>query len=103
MSIKWDATDAEQAMILKIVDRAIENAIAGGMDLKKLPRKTGLTMDLEACHCNNVKLDLEAMLKAGAGDLGHDVFGIYRFLDRRTGKLTEGFSPRLAKREVHHG
>lgn len=54
------------------------------------------SMDITACHCNGCPLDLQKLLDAPDGDFGHDVFGIRRFIDRRTGQLTDCFLPRCA-------
>jgi len=55
-----------------------------------------MEMDLAACHANGNPLDFERMAKANDGNLGHDLFGIRRFLDRNTGKLTDCFVPRFS-------
>ena len=39
------------------------------------------------------------MLAADDFNFGHDVFGIYRHLDRTTGKLMNCFVPRFAQRQ----
>jgi hypothetical protein len=60
--------------------------------------RLGLTMDLTAAHARN-PLDLDAMLGAvGTYDFHHDITGIVRHLNRRTGKLEGFFSPRFTKR-----
>lgn len=53
-------------------------------------------MDLTACHCNGCELDLDRLLLAPDPDFGHDVCGIRRHIDRRTGKLGGCFLPRCA-------
>jgi len=54
-------------------------------------------MDLENVH-KTVGLDLEGLLAARDQDFLHDVAGITRHMDRTTGKLTDCFLPRYAKR-----
>lgn len=86
--IRWDVSKADFALINKIVDRAItENP-----DLTI--SKVDLHMDIEAVHLNGCPLKLEKLLNADLGNFGHDVFGIQRYIDRRTGKLTNHFLPR---------
>jgi len=89
---QFTASKFETKLIVKIAQRA------GGM-AKKLgfgyAYQTAL-MDIEACHCNGCPLDLQKLLDAPDSDFGHDVFGIRRFLDRRTGKLGSCFLPRTA-------
>ena len=53
-------------------------------------------MDLRVCIENNGPLRLQELLDADDGNFGHDVFGIRKYLDRETGKLTECFSPRFS-------
>lgn len=54
-------------------------------------------MDIEACHCNGCALDLAALLNAPRDtDVVHDVAGIQRFMNRETGLLEGGFTPRYA-------
>lgn len=64
---------------------------------------TGLVMDLEAASLV-VEIDWDGLLNASHGDLGHDVYGIYKHLNRETGELDDGFVPRhsITKEEVSH-
>lgn len=58
-----------------------------------------LLMDLAAVH-HTCPLDFGRMAGAiGTANLAHDVLGIARHLDRRTGKLGDCFVPRFAKLE----
>ena len=82
-------------LIHKIAKRAVCLAVELDID--------GITlmdtdMDVSACHANGNPLDLSALLAAKDGDFGHDVFGIRRFIDRKTGKLGGCFSPRYSRR-----
>lgn len=57
-----------------------------------------INMDIEAAH-RDVTLDLAALLAADDFNFNHDVFGIRKHMDRRTGKLVDCFVPRfIAKR-----
>jgi len=58
------------------------------------------SMDITACHANGCSLDLAGLLRARDPDFAHDVFGIRRHIDRKSGKLGGYFVPRYAKREV---
>jgi len=53
-------------------------------------------MDIDACHSNGCPLRLKELLEADDFNFAHDVFGIRRHIDRRTGKLTQCFLPRYA-------
>jgi hypothetical protein len=72
--------------MIEITRRAVEL-------LPKLETRDVL-MDLEACHCNGCALDLKGLLGANDQDFIHDVLGIRRHINRRTGKLEDAFSPR---------
>lgn len=90
MQLNWNATPAEHTTILAIARRAeqhFKNRSAGY-----------LSMDIEATHCNGCPLDLWGLLEAGVSDFLHDITGIVRHLDRRTGRLTNCFLPRYAAR-----
>ncbi len=88
MPLNWNATKDEHKLIRVIAERI--NA--------QYPRmlKMGMMMDIESVHCNGCKLRLPELSKANDGDLFHDVIGIYKHLNRRTGKLENCFSPRYS-------
>lgn len=88
--IRWDISKADLALIRQIVDRAVLENPDLTID------ETSLEMDLTACHLNGCPLRLEDLLLAPTGSFGHDVWGIRRFIDRETGKLTKCFLPRLS-------
>jgi hypothetical protein len=57
-------------------------------------------MDLTACHANGCPLKLEKMLSWERDfDLAHDVWGINRHIDRKTGEMPDCFLPRFAEIE----
>lgn len=70
-----------------------------------------LEMSISACHANGCPLDLEKLITAEDVTLGHDVGGIHRFIDKRTGKIDpRKFDPRCSRpavtrvaREYAHG
>lgn len=55
-------------------------------------------MDIAATHGNGRPLDLRRILEADDFTFFHDVFGIARHIDRNSGKLTDCFLPRFAKK-----
>lgn len=55
-------------------------------------------MDLSVVH-NNIGLRLEDLSDADDFNFIHDVGGIGTYLDRQTGKLTNHFVPRFARRQ----
>jgi len=78
----------ESLIIDKIVARAAKELEIGD--------RLSLNMDITACHANGNALDLNQLLESDKADFGHDVHGIQRYIDRRTGKLTDFFCPRCS-------
>lgn len=85
----------EHELINKIANRAVALAMEYGTTYEKMTA----TMDVTACHANGCELELQKLLDAPEFDFAHDVFGIRRHIDRRTGKLGDCFLPRSAKAE----
>jgi len=90
--MKFTATREELTKISEIADRAIAIADKFGLPTNKM----NLVMDLEVAHSNDTPLDLQALAAADDTNLAHDVFGIRSHLNRRTGKLEDGFAPRYS-------
>jgi hypothetical protein len=86
---KLGATDAR--LIQKIVQRA--EKLFAELQAPGHFNRMSATMDLICAHMVN-PLKLEELLAARDGDFAHDVFGIFRHIDRSTGELGDGFSPR---------
>lgn len=86
--IKFKCSKLEKEQIKKIVDRMC------GYDSSI--NSLHAEMDLTACHLNGCALDLPRLLKAPKAVLGHDFYGIRKYLDRSTGKLTGNFDPRCS-------
>lgn len=85
----------EADIISKIVDRGwrlpwLRASYESRMDMN---------MDVTAVHANGNPLRLEDLLAADDFNFEHDMSGICNCLDRETGKLTRGFSPRFSRRE----
>ncbi len=75
------------------VDQIIERYQAlTGVDRPSLD----IRMDLCATHWHT-PMDLRGLSEADDFTLLHDVSGIYRHLDRRTGRLRDHFLPRSAR------
>lgn len=79
-------------LIRKITKRAISIYAAQGVTLDRMSTE----MDLSACHANGNRLNLDKMLGFDDFNLMHDITGIYRNLDRDTGKLMNFFVPRAS-------
>lgn len=90
----FNVSRAEREIILKIADRAAPMF----RDAKVKQTKLDTIMDLSACVANGNPLRLEELLKADDFNFAHDVFGIYRHINRDTGKLENCFLPRFTAR-----
>ena len=90
--VRFNVSKEDAAIIEKIVDRAIKAARGAGWEYDALDAR----MDIAACHRNGTPLNLADLLAADDFNFSHDVFGIRRHIDRRTGKLLNHFWPRCA-------
>ena len=96
MTISFKIDRSAAATVRKIIDRAAE--MSERVTGKKLndDELRAWTMDVLACHANGCPLDFERLLAADDFNFGHDLFGIWRHMDRTTGNLTNCFVPRFA-------
>jgi len=92
-NLKMQVSAEDSVLIDRIVSYAKDMAKDYGLNFKPLD----CMMDLTICHANGCPLDLERMAKASDPDLVHDVWGIAKWLDRKTGRLTGVFWPRFAR------
>lgn len=90
-NISFTITNQDEELIDSIVDRAMPLLTPTGAD------RMDIVMDITATHANGCELDLEKMLAADDFNFAHDIVGIYRHIDRSTGKLGNHFLPRFAK------
>lgn len=91
----------DMATIHKIVDRFVDLCKAHGLAMVQdhgtvVASSMVLGLDLCLAHCR-APLHLQRLLMASDDDLTHDVAGIARNVDRLTGHLREGFTPRHQK------
>lgn len=91
--IKFNSTKKDAVVITAIAKRASNTAAANGWHYPIQDAE----MDITACHCNGNPLRLDDLLVADEFNFAHDVFGIQRNLDRKTGELKNLFSPRYNK------
>ncbi len=89
-TVSFDATPDERQLVRRIIERAEQEELFGGYD------RECLEMDLIATHANGCPIDFNKLLDAGRFDFTHDIAGIVRHLDRRSGELTRFFRPRCA-------
>lgn len=91
-TVAFTATRAENETIRHIVNRAIAMAARRHIDIDSRDAQ----MDICAVHSNGCPLRLNELLEADDFNFSHDVFGIFHYIDRRTGKLAHCFVPRFA-------
>jgi hypothetical protein len=92
MILNWEVNREDSDLIDAIANRAVDIADAQGVALPKLD----ILMDITAVHANGTPLELKALLESDRFEFTHDVFGIYKHLNRRTGELENFFYPRYA-------
>lgn len=88
-------TPEEKAAVDRIVARALQLYEAVGRRRDPMD----IEMDLAAVHFHT-PLRLEELATADDFNFTHDVGGIDRHIDRRTGELTDHFRPRAARTAV---
>lgn len=94
--INFDGTPREARIIREIAKRAMaELSAARENDPFTI---ADVMMDLLAVNANGTPLRLEALRDADAFNFAHDILGIRRHLNRETGALENGFTPRFARR-----
>ena len=87
--LNFNVSKTESNLIDHIVKRACKHY--PGLD------KLEFSMDVTVTHANGNPLRLHDLLNAPDLDFCHDIFGIYIYLDRSTGKLKDCFSPRYSE------
>lgn len=92
MALNWSATKEEFEIICKIADR-MEDVAQAHIPINRMD----FMMDVEAVHCNGCPLDLKKWLETPKTfNFWHDVAGITRHINRKTGRLKDCFVPRFA-------
>lgn len=87
--VDWSkTTDKDIRKIVKILDRIWKM----GQDYAS---KLTIMMDLQAAHAA-CPIDLQKLLEADDMNFLHDITGIARHIDRRSGELKDCFVPRYA-------
>lgn len=95
--VSFKVTKKQSALISQIAERANKELFSG----TTIPQSVMDTeMDLCAVIAQGEKLDLEKLLAFDAFNFGHDIGGIYRHINRDTGKLERCFLPRCARQEA---
>jgi hypothetical protein len=80
-----------------LVDRIVQRAIDEGVIPDDPEERKTLSMDLIATHVNGCPLNLLKLSEwPEKFDFAHDIVGIQRHINRRSGKLENCFLPRFA-------
>lgn len=90
MTTKPRTVGAADAALIRQIAKRTEIAWSGG------PPREEIIKALTACHAGGCPLDLERLANANPFNLLHDVTGIVRHIDLRTGLLNNLFHPRHA-------
>jgi len=90
--LPFDEYASNAAIILKIAKRASKILSEQGV----MRSTMDIAMDLTACHVST-PLRLEDLLSADDFNLIHDVLGIFRHLNRNTGRIDGNFLPRFSR------
>lgn len=83
-----------------IISKIVDRAWAIGWLRRSYHQRMDMHMDVTAVHANGNPLRLDDLLNADDFNFAHDMSGICNCLDRDTGKLTKGFSPRFSQPEA---
>ena len=94
--MKWKTSKEALEKISDLADRS--QKLAKSLDVLGF-NKMHWMMNLEAVHLNGCPLDLDRLATFDDFNFAHDIFGIERYLDKKTGKLRNCFVPRCAKPE----
>ncbi len=93
--INWKITKEESDIIVAIVMRI--QVVCRRSRVTYDPREAN--MDLTATHANGCPLRLDELLEADKFDFAHDIFGIKKNINRKTGEIENCFLPRYAQHE----
>lgn len=91
MTVKFTLINAQRSLVHKIVARGVKLCKEQKVPYDKL----SMTMDITATIANGNPMRLQQWLEADDFNFAHDLFGIRRYIDRDTGKLTDCFIPRF--------
>jgi len=93
-ALRFTKERVDRMLIAKIGERAEELEL-----VKTHGERLALELDINAVHSNGNPLRLADLLSANTFGFTHDVTGIRRHIDRRTGQLKNCFLPRYSQPE----
>lgn len=96
MTVSFEITDTDRAIVVQIADRAeAEGLIRGKAAPDHWYERETLEMDLTAANANGNPIDFSGLLAADGITFVHDIAGIAKHMDRKTGKMPR-FRPRMS-------
>lgn len=90
----YSCSKNDWAISHRIMDRIMAIATAGGFEINR----QALHQDLMTAHCNATPLRMWQLFASETGDFTHDVLGIALHIERTTGRMLNGFTPRFASK-----
>lgn len=89
--IDWTKISKEDELLIRDICRRVRDEGIPGLDM------LNVSMDISAAHLE-CPLNLQGLKDSDLGDLLHDVCGIVKHIDRRTGAMRDFFVPRYTAR-----
>lgn len=99
-NVQFNVSDADVILVGIAVTRFMDFLKTRGIQPTEIHAKN-LHMDLGAAHSNGCPLDFSALLAMELTPFVEDCIGISKNLDRRHGKLLNGYRPRCAQGFLH--
>ena len=84
-------TDKELLLVNQIIKRAREENVINNSE------RQHYIMNLIAANANGCPIDFEKLLNAPPFDFKHDIYGIEKNIDKKTGEIKNCFLPRCSK------
>jgi hypothetical protein len=80
----------------ELIARIVDRAIALAREFRVRPGRVNLFIGIAMAH-QHMPMDLDMLLTIDDANFAHDVFGIMRHIDPKTGHLLDCFVPRTAR------
>lgn len=91
--VSFSVSREDQRLITRCVARACDLGLIFNEDESRI----SLNMDLCAAKAQGCNIDFQKLLGFDSFNFSHDISGIRRHMNRRTGKLMNCFLPRAAR------
>lgn len=94
--VEFSMKKPELEIVQKIAERVERLTAEMQIDGMQYDRHE-LVMDLDAAYTSAGPFNLTRLLESPDADFLHDIYGVRRHIDRKTGKLTGCFMPRCGR------